>query len=76
MAKEIKLTPQRLKFIEKYQEFNDSDTLKEILYAQQIQINKLESIRSNTSKLVWWLIALPIIFGIFFTMLGLRGFMM
>ncbi|MEH6536622.1 MAG: hypothetical protein V7719_09530 [Psychroserpens sp.] len=69
----IKITPKRLKFIEKYAEFDDSETLKEMLFAQQIQNEKLEKIRSDTSKLVWWLIALPIIIFFVFTILGIGG---
>jgi len=66
----IKLTPKRLKFIETYGELDQNETLKELLFAQQLQLEKLEKIRSNTSNLVWWLIAIPIIIAILFMVLG------
>jgi hypothetical protein len=71
MSDQIKMTPKRKKFNETYHNFDDHETLKELLFAQQIQIDKLEKIRSNTSKLVWWLIALPLIFGILLMLLGI-----
>lgn len=54
----------RKAFNDKYSELNDLEISKEILFAQQIQIDKLDKIRSNTSILVWWLVALPVLFGI------------
>ena len=68
-----KMTPKRIHFIKTYSEFDDSQTLKEILFAQKEQLDKLERIRTNTSVLVWFLVALPFIFGIlyFFVALGL-----
>ena len=74
--KEIKFTPKRLKFIETYNEFDDSDTLKELLFAQQLAIEKLEKIRSNTSMLVWWLVALPIIGFILIFIFGGLGILL
>ncbi|NRD19839.1 hypothetical protein HNV08_07235 [Winogradskyella eckloniae] len=71
MTDKIKLTPKRITFIKTYNDFNNEEILRELLFAQQLQIDKLEKIRSNTSKLVWWLIALPIIFGFFTMLLGL-----
>ncbi|MGG5487606.1 hypothetical protein [Gaetbulibacter sp. NE] len=71
MSDKIKMTPKRIKFIETYAGFNDHETLKEILFAQQLQIEKLEKIRSNTSVLVWWLVALPLIFGILMVVFGI-----
>ena len=61
---EQKLTPKRKKFNEKYIEYSDDEIQKEILFAQQLNIDKLEKIRANTSNLVWFLIVIPIIFGI------------
>ena len=56
----IPMTKKRIKFIETYGDLDESQTLKEILYANSLQIEKLEKIRSNTSMLVWWLVAIPI----------------
>ena len=59
-----KLTPKRKRFNEKYNEFTESEIQKELLFAQQLTIDKLEKIRANTSNLVWFLIVIPIILGI------------
>jgi ABC-type nickel/cobalt efflux system permease component RcnA len=61
---EQKLTPKRNRFNEKYNEFTESEIQKELLFAQQLTIDKLEKIRTNTSNLVWFLIVIPIILGI------------
>lgn len=60
------------KFYKDHGHLTDSEILKEILYIQKTQAGKLERIRSNTSTMVWWLIAIPIIsvlimafFGVF-----------
>ena len=60
----IPMTKKRIKFLETYGDLDDSETLKELLYANGLQVEKLEKIRSNTSMLVWWLVAIPIIFVI------------
>ncbi|MBB3124538.1 hypothetical protein FHS04_002061 [Mesoflavibacter sabulilitoris] len=70
----IKLTSKRAKFIKTYSDFDDHDTLKELLYTHQLQLDKLERIRSNTSMLVWWLVAIPIIFGILIFIFGAGKF--
>ena len=73
----IPMTKKRIKFIETYGDLEDSETLKEILYANTLQIEKLEKIRSNTSMLVWWLVAIPIcIFILALVFGGLGGFLM
>jgi len=66
----IPMTKKRIKFLETYSDLDDSETLKEILFAHSVQIEKLERIRSNTSMLVWWLIAIPIILFILAFMFG------
>ncbi|WP_406683327.1 hypothetical protein N1F78_11600 [Seonamhaeicola sp. MEBiC1930] len=75
MTKEIKpkWTQQRINFVKTYGELDDSETLKEILFTQKCIFEKLEQNRSNTSKLVWWLIAIPIIFFLFAFVFGLGG---
>lgn len=65
MKKEqLKLTPKRKRFNEKYNEYNVNDIQKELLYTQQITIDKLEKIRANTSNLVWFLIVVPTVLGV------------
>jgi len=69
----IKLTSKRIKFMKTYGQCNDSEALLEMLFAQQIQIEKLEKIRVNTSILAWWLVAIPLIIGLLFFLLSLGG---
>nr|WP_321222422.1 hypothetical protein [uncultured Psychroserpens sp.] len=71
MTNKIKSTLKRINFLETYNDFTNEEILRELLFAKKLQIDKLEKIRSNTSKLVWWLIALPIIIGILIMLLGL-----
>ena len=59
---EIPMTKKRIKFLKTYSDLDDSEILKE-----------LEKIRSNTSMLVWWLIAIPIIFFIIIIFFGGLG---
>ncbi len=61
---EKKLTPKRQRFNEKYSQLSENEIQKELLFAQQLSIDKLEKIRTNTSNLVWFLIVIPIVFGI------------
>ncbi|MAN60203.1 MAG: hypothetical protein CMC08_10245 [Flavobacteriaceae bacterium] len=69
----IPKTKKRIKFHEKYGGLNDTETLKEILYATSLQVEKLEKIRSNTSILVWWLIAIPIVLFVIVVFFGGLG---
>lgn len=73
MKKPTKITPERIMFYDNYGELDDAEILREILFTHHLQIGKLEKIRSNTSKLVWWLIVLPIILAIFIFFVGLAG---
>ncbi len=58
----IPMTEERIKFLDTYGDLKkDNKILKEILFVQNLQLDKLEKIRSNTSKLVWWLVVIPII---------------
>ena len=61
--KEMNLTPKRKRFNEKYNELGESEIQKELLFAQQLIIEKLERVRANTSTLVWFIIIIPVIFG-------------
>ena len=67
---EQKLTPRKKRFNEKYNDFSDSEIQRELLFTQQLTIDKLEKIRTNTSNLVWFLIVIPIIFGILAVLLS------
>ena len=58
------LTQKRKQFNEKYKYLTKSEVQKELLFAQQLTIDKLEKIRTNTSNIVWWLIAIPIIVAV------------
>jgi hypothetical protein len=71
----ITLTSKRAKFLEKYGSMNETELSLELLFAQQLQMEKLEKIRSNASKLVWWLIALPILAGILMFIFGIGSLM-
>lgn len=72
----IPMTKNRIKFLEMYSDLDDSETLKEILFAHTLQVEKLEKIRSNTSMLVWWLVAIPILFFIIILFFGGLGALM
>jgi len=52
---------EREQFDELTENLNDIDLLREILYTQQKSFNLLEKTRNNTSKLVWFLVAIPIV---------------
>ena len=58
------------KLYKDHSHLNDGEILKEILYIQKTQAGKLERIRSNTSTMVWWLIAIPIISVILMFFMG------
>lgn len=51
----------REEFIKTYESYTKSDISKKILFIQSLQLEKLEQISSNTSKLVWWLVVIPIL---------------
>jgi type IV secretory pathway component VirB8 len=57
-------SPKRKWFDDYFKDFTESEIQKEILFAQQLTIDKLEKVRSNTSKIVWWLIVIPIIIAV------------
>ena len=64
------MTKRKEKFLENYKEINDNEALKQILYAQSLQVEKLEKIRFNLSILVWWIVGIPIITFLFFLIYG------
>lgn len=53
----------KLSFLEDYGELSERQLLLEMLYAHELKLDKLERIRRNTNKLVWWLIVLPLLAG-------------
>lgn len=60
-SQEKTISLKRKLFNERFDELNDSDIQKEILFAKYLNIDKLERIRVNTSVLIWFLIIIPII---------------
>lgn len=64
--KKEKLTQKELAFNEKYQNHSEAEIQKEILYTQKILIEKTEKVRKNTSTLVTFLVAIPLIFGLLY----------
>ena len=69
-AEPVKKTRRQEYFEKQRIQWSDRDIQLEILYAQQIQIDKLEKIRANTNTMIWWLIAIPIILAILLVLLG------
>lgn len=60
----IPMTKKRTEFLATYGDLDNTKMLREILFAQSLQIEKLERIRYNLSILVWWLVGLPILYFI------------
>ena len=58
---EKEIRARRAHFDEDYEGAEEIDILKDQLFVQKLSLEKLEAIRSNTSKIVWWTIALPLI---------------
>ena len=68
MEEKKKESPKRKWFNEYWGDLNESEIQKEILFAQLLTNDKLEKVRSNTSKIVWWIIVIPIIIAVIFGM--------
>ncbi len=64
---------QHFKFEKDREEWNDKDIQMAQLYFLKLINDKAEHNRLNTSKLVWWLIALPFIFALLVFVMGLLG---
>lgn len=60
-----------IKFIKDREDWTDREIQMAQLYFLKLIKDTTEQTRSNTSKLVWWLIALPIIFALFFYSMNL-----
>lgn len=72
-VEKIPTTKKRENFLNIYGDLDDKELLIEIAYAQSLQIEKLEKIRSNTSMLVWWLVAIPVLFFVIVFFFGGLG---
>lgn len=64
-------SPKHFKFDKDREDWTDREIQMSQLYFLTLIQDATEKTRSNTSKLVWWLIALPIIFFLLFFLLGL-----
>jgi hypothetical protein len=62
--KQPKVSEFRQRFNENFGEFSDSEIQKEILMYQILENQKLDAIKSNTSKMVWFLIVIPIVIAV------------
>lgn len=70
--KENNKSARRLRFENDYGSLNETEIQKEILYLQQLNLEKLERVRANTSNLVWFLIVIPIIIGVLLSIVGIN----
>ncbi len=61
------------KFVNSKKDWEDKHVQLAQLYELKLIHEKLERNRANTSTLVWWLIALPIIFALMILMLIMFG---
>ncbi|HIB49507.1 MAG TPA: hypothetical protein EYO35_14505 [Flavobacteriaceae bacterium] len=61
------------KFLERYKDKDQNELLIELIWVLRKNFDKNEKIRENTSKLVWWLIAIPIIIGLIIGFISLAG---
>jgi len=54
--------PKRQKYFEQQRkDWSDREIRMEMLYAQQILIEKTDKVRGNTNTMIWFLIVIPII---------------
>lgn len=61
----MELSAKQNHFRDRYGNFSDKEMMIELLMSQSIQIEKLERVRSNLNKLVWFLIVIPIVMMLF-----------
>ena len=69
----IPMTKKRTEFLATYGDLDNTEMLREILFAQSLQIEKQERIRYNLSILVWWVVGLPILYFIIMLFFGRLG---
>jgi len=67
---EQEIRVRRERFDREYDGVDDLDIQKDQLFVQKLSLEKLETIRSNTSKLVW-ILMVPIIMFIVFSIINL-----
>ncbi|MFD0993204.1 hypothetical protein [Tenacibaculum geojense] len=61
-----KLSPRKKVFLEKYQDYTETEIQKEILLTNQLLVSKMEKVRRNTNLLVTFLIVIPSIIGVIY----------
>jgi len=59
-------------FEEQRRNWNDREIQMELLYSQQLLIDKMDQVRGNTNTMIWWLIAIPIAIGSLWILSTLR----
>lgn len=60
-TKKPNIPPSKKAFIKLYGNLSESEVQQEILYTHKLSLDKLESIRKNTSMLIWFLVVIPIL---------------
>ncbi|MGJ8664730.1 MAG: hypothetical protein ACSHW7_00035 [Patiriisocius sp.] len=61
------------RFMETHKTHTENELLVELIWNLKRNYHLQEKVRQNTSKLVWWLIAIPFIAGAFIVFLGFAG---
>lgn len=61
------------RFYETYKDHDQNELLVELIWNLRRNYRLNEKVRQNTSKLVWWLIAIPFIIGAFMAFLAVAG---
>ena len=56
-------------FISNYENYSVEDLLKELIHRDEMRKFEIEKIRSNSAALVNWLIAIPIILGVIYSII-------
>lgn len=72
-AEPVSKTKRQQYFERQRMNWSDRDLQLEANFQNKLQLEKLERIRSNSSKIVWWLIAIPIILAVLFFILSILG---
>jgi len=60
------VTKRRELFNKQFDNVDDKDIMREVLYKLDVQYEILDETRSNTNKLVWFLVAIPYSIGIIY----------
>lgn len=51
-------------FEEQRRDWSDREIQLEMLFSQQLLIEKMEKVRGNTNTMIWWLIVIPIVIAL------------